>query len=279
MTNFLSSRMLSSDGLVYSFNPTTATIDGFSFTIPDSFKVYSYDVLKVDENTNLLVGSASSIDGDGSGIFYTSFGNDGFSSEVIEILNEYRYGNQTWPTVAKSDSEILVTWSDYGQKDGIVQFFDLSLGYIGQQTNIATYYYSAVSTEGGDTDFSLFQNSSNGTLYHQGISADGTSQAREEVKYTNTSELKYEVITATNGKTWVVDSNNQDVYLTQLINGSSTDSIRVNFNLDGTQYRPSIIEIGDENLLVTWSTSKDDIWDRSPDNNLSGRFFHQRVIH
>ena len=53
MTNFLSSRMLFSDGLVYSFNPTTATIDGFSFTIPDSFDVYSYDVLKVDENTNL----------------------------------------------------------------------------------------------------------------------------------------------------------------------------------------------------------------------------------
>ena len=91
MTNFLSSRMLFSDGLVYSFNPTTATIDGFSFTIPDSFDVYSYDVLKVDENTNLLVGSASSIDGDGSGIFYTSFGNDGFISDSIEILNEYRY--------------------------------------------------------------------------------------------------------------------------------------------------------------------------------------------
>ena len=51
MAIFQSSQILSSDGTVYSFSPTTATIDGFSFAIPESFNIYHYDVLKVDENT------------------------------------------------------------------------------------------------------------------------------------------------------------------------------------------------------------------------------------
>ena len=96
MAIFQSSQILSSDGTVYSFSPTTATIDGFSFAIPESFDIYHYDVLKVDENTNLLVGSASSIDGDGSGIFYTTFDSDGFSSEPIIVLNESRNSNQSY---------------------------------------------------------------------------------------------------------------------------------------------------------------------------------------
>ena len=260
MTNFLSSRMLFSDGLVYSFNPTTATIDGFSFTIPDSFDVYSYDVLKVDENTNLLVGSASSIDGDGSGIFYTSFGNDGFISDSIEILNEYRYGDQKSPTVAKSDTEILVTWNDTHSNSlpGTTHFFDLSLNDIGQQTSLGRFYYSAVSTEGDETDFSLFDQRSSRS-YHKGISSDGTILDEEQISIGS----EFGVITATNGKTWLADSAGGDVYLGQFVNGSRTDRVNVNFSLDGNQSRPSIIELSDENLFVTWST----------DYNLHGRFF------
>ncbi len=213
MAIFQSSQILSSDGTVYSFSPTTATIDGFSFTIPESFDIYYYDVLKVDENTNLLVGSASSIDGDGSGIFYTTFDSDGFSSEPITVLNESRNSNQSSPQIAKNDTEIFVTWYNQSSSHSAGHFFDLSLNSVGDQI---TFSGGGLPVSAGDMSFSVFRVYGGGrTLSQNEISSDGL--IRDEIVIDAVSDTRFGAITATDGNTWLTktlyDGYSYNVYL------------------------------------------------------------------
>ena len=276
MAIFQSSQILSSDGTVYSFSPTTAAIDGFSFAIPESFDIYHYDVLKVDENTNLLVGSASSIDGDGSGIFYTTFGNDGFSSEAITVLNENHYSNQLEPIIAKSDSQIIVTWYDQGQDLSTSHFFDILLNNLSEQINFNGRYYSEVVTA-EDGRFILFSDYGYSKITNTVLSSDGIISSGNSLP--SSIDSGFGATGSSNGKIWVATShfeNTVDVYLAELIDGALTENFRVNFNLSAAQTAPEIFETGNSNILVSWarsSTNSINVYTRDFSGELYGRFF------
>ncbi len=248
------------------------------------FQVNTYTVshqqlpASASDGTNYLVAWGSNgQDGDSYGVYGQIIDSSGGLVGSEFQINAYTTSNQTYPDVASSGSNYLVTWQSYGQ-DGTAngvygRLINSSGGLISNEfrLNMATYSYqehSSVASSGTTylvTWHSQAQDGTNYSVYGRIVNSSGGLLGSEFKINTYTGTQQYPSV-ASDGTSYLVtwESVLQDGYgdavYGQIVSSSGVlvgSEFQINTYTISNQSTTAIASDG-TNYLVTWESNGQD---------------------